>query len=106
VTDDTGSQVTFQAFVASLAATTSATLEHVRALLQPEGEGAPGEGEESRAKIRTGLETARQLVDTIGVLEQKTKGNLTDDEQRLLQAVLTEARITFVKLQEMATKSA
>ena len=41
---------------------------------------------------------AKQTIDTIGVLQEKTKGNLTDAEQNLLQNCLYELRMAFVEL--------
>ena len=42
------------------------------------------------------LDMARHQVDTLGVLEEKTVNNLTDDEKRLLDAALYETRTRFV----------
>jgi hypothetical protein len=42
-------------------------------------------------------DVARALIDTLGVLEEKTRGNLDADEQRLLTEVLTNLRIRFVQ---------
>jgi hypothetical protein len=39
---------------------------------------------------------AQTLIDTLGMLQDKTKGNLDDDEHRLLEQVLAELRIRFV----------
>jgi hypothetical protein len=41
---------------------------------------------------------ARAHIDLLGVLEEKTKGNLTDEEQKLLEGVLYELRMQFVEL--------
>ncbi len=41
---------------------------------------------------------AKQTIDTLGVLQEKTKGNLTDAEQNLLQNCLYELRMAFVEL--------
>lgn len=41
---------------------------------------------------------AKYLIDTLGVLEEKTKGNLTEEEKSLLDAVLFELRTGFVKM--------
>jgi len=43
------------------------------------------------------LAGARQTIDIISLLQQKTKGNLTPDEDKLIQDVLTSLRIEFVK---------
>lgn len=42
------------------------------------------------------LPMARQTIDIIGMLQQKTKGNLTGEEERLLDHVLYDLRIQFV----------
>lgn len=43
------------------------------------------------------LALARQTIDLLGVLEDKTRGNLTGEEERLLQQVLTDLRVRFVR---------
>jgi hypothetical protein len=40
---------------------------------------------------------AQALIDTLGMLEEKTRGNLTPDEQRLLNEALTALRFRFVQ---------
>jgi hypothetical protein len=45
----------------------------------------------------TNLAGARQTIDIISLLQEKTKGNLTPDEDKLIQDVLTSLRIEFVK---------
>jgi hypothetical protein len=44
---------------------------------------------------------ARQTIDLMGVLAEKTKGNLTEAEDRTLQAVLYEVRMAFLELTNM-----
>jgi hypothetical protein len=44
---------------------------------------------------------ARQSIDMLGVLEEKTKGNLTPTETRMLETVLFELRMTFLELTKM-----
>jgi len=43
------------------------------------------------------LALARQTIDLIGMLEEKTKGNLSGDEERLLAQVLFDLRMRFVE---------
>ncbi len=50
--------------------------------------GAPGNPEPR--------EVARTLIDTLGMLQDKTKGQLEPDEQRLLTEALTGIRFRFV----------
>jgi len=44
------------------------------------------------------LKAARRMIDTIDMLREKTKGNLTDDEERLLEGVLYSLKMTYVKV--------
>src|SRR5690242_2153196 len=44
---------------------------------------------------------ARQSIDLLGVLDEKTKGNLTANESRMLETVLFELRMTFLELSKM-----
>jgi hypothetical protein len=43
------------------------------------------------------LEVAKHNIDLLALLGEKTKGNLTDDEQKLLDAALYELRMRFVQ---------
>ena len=40
---------------------------------------------------------AQYLIDMIDVLRQKTKGNLTPDEQQLIEAILHQLRMAFIE---------
>lgn len=42
-------------------------------------------------------EVARTLIDTLGMLQEKTGGRLDDDERRLLDQALTTLRFRFVQ---------
>ncbi len=44
------------------------------------------------------LPLARQTIDLIALLEEKTKGNLTGDEERLLHQILYDLRMRYVEL--------
>lgn len=59
--------------------------------------------EEERPKADLGL--ARHSIDLLGVLQEKTKGNLTLEEQRLLDNSLTELRFRFIQALEESKKS-
>jgi hypothetical protein len=61
-------------------------------------------GEEERAQ--PDLPLARHTIDLMGVLLEKTKGNLSLEEQRLLENSLTELRFRFVQVSEEAGKAA
>lgn len=51
------------------------------------------------------LDMARHLIDLLSMLEDKTKGNLTLEEQRLLENSVTELRFRFVQVAGEASKS-
>lgn len=51
-------------------------------------------------QIEQNLTLARQTIDLLGLLEDKTKGNLTGDEERLLTQVLFDLRLRFVEVQK------
>jgi hypothetical protein len=44
------------------------------------------------------LDMAKHNVDLLGVLEEKTRGNLTPEEKRLLDSVLYELRMRYVSV--------
>ena len=68
---------------------------YVSALMQM-GAATP-EGQRPRVDIIG----ARQSIDLLGVLEEKTRGNLTPTEARMLETVLFELRMTFLELTKM-----
>jgi hypothetical protein len=43
------------------------------------------------------LPAAKQMIDLLGLLETKTQGNLTPDEERLLRQLLTDLRLRYVR---------
>jgi hypothetical protein len=48
-------------------------------------------------EVVANLALAKQNIDLLGLLEEKTKGNLTGDEERLLAQVLFDLRMRFVE---------
>lgn len=42
------------------------------------------------------LDQARYVIDVLGVLQEKTKGNLTKDEESFLESLLYELRMKYV----------
>ncbi len=60
-----------------------------------------GEAENPLSKKKEAdLGQARYLVDTLMVLKQKTKGNLTPDESRQIEAILYDMQMAFVRAAE------
>lgn len=51
------------------------------------------------------LELARQYIDLLGVLEQKTRGNLSREEDSLIQEYLSQLRMVYVKLAQKTTNN-
>ncbi|MGD0335793.1 MAG: DUF1844 domain-containing protein [Candidatus Omnitrophota bacterium] len=47
-------------------------------------------------KIEEDITQARFLIDTLGILKEKTKGNLTADETNLLENLLYELRMQYI----------
>lgn len=70
---------------------------YVSAMIQM-GAGTP-EGQRPRVDILG----ARQTIDLLGILAEKTRGNLTTAEDRMLQTVLYEARMAFLEVSQMIT---
>lgn len=46
------------------------------------------------------LKLAKYNIDMLEVIEQKSKGNLTEDEEKLLSGALHQLRMAFVKISE------
>ncbi len=76
--------VDFPSFLISLG---TSALYHLGLVPDP-STGEPGE---------KNIELARHTIDTIALLEQKTQGNLSEDETALFQNLLTELRMRFVE---------
>ena len=81
-------EMTFEKFVASL---------YMSALMQL-GLAAPQGG-----KPEVDLLGARQTIDTLAILQDKTKGNLTSAEQNMLQNCLYELRMAYLEVTNLLT---
>jgi hypothetical protein len=78
--DDTVPPIDFTTFVLSLSTSALASL----------GEDTSG------ADPKLQLALARQTIDLLVLLEDKTQGNLTGEEERLLAQVLTDLKLKYV----------
>jgi hypothetical protein len=78
--------VDFSTHVLSLASTALIALGKMPA---PDGKALPLD-----------LETAKHLIDVLGMLEQKTKGNLDEAEQKLLSSLTYDLRVAYVDAQK------
>lgn len=74
------------------------TIEHVIQSIYLSAIVALGAATEPGQKPRIDILGARQSIDMLGVLQEKTKGNLTEKEQRLLQNALFEVRMMFLEV--------
>ena len=52
----------------------------------------PGTGKQA-----ADLPLAKQTIDILGVLQEKTKGNLSEDEDRLLEHLLYDLRVMYIE---------
>lgn len=50
-----------------------------------------------QGKTEVRLPLARHFIDLLGILEAKTKGNLSDDEAKMLEQSLHELRVLFLE---------
>ena len=57
---------------------------------------APPDADEPPAEVN--FDIARQNIDLLVVLQNKTKGNLTGDEERLLDQALTDLKARYAEL--------
>lgn len=67
---------------------------------------AMGAGAEPGQKPRVDILGARQSIDMLALLQEKTKGNLTEKEESTLQNVLFELRMMFLEMTNAIAQSA
>lgn len=51
-------------------------------------------------KAEQNLPVAKQMIDILGIMKEKTKGNLTKDEEMLLESALYNLRMQYVRAME------
>ena len=51
----------------------------------------------STGKKARNLPIAKQTIDILGMLEEKTQGNLTEDEAKMLKSILYDLRMIYIK---------
>jgi hypothetical protein len=52
----------------------------------------------SSKKKRINKESAKQHIALLGMLQEKTRGNLTDEEKKLLDQCMTDLKLQFARL--------
>jgi hypothetical protein len=86
--DDPASFASFMMSIASNAASSLGMMEH------------PVTG-----KREVELELGKHWIDVLGMLEQKTRGNLLPQEQQILEGLLADLRMQYVSLTNAAPKA-
>jgi len=76
-------EVNFQAFIMSL---NTSVLYHLGAIKDPQ-----------TGKTTVDLDLARHGIDTLTLIQKKTKGNLEKDEEEMLKNLLYDLKIRFVQ---------
>ena len=84
-------EITFERFMASLYMTAMMQL----GLMRQQG-----------AQPQVDIIGARQTIDTLSLIAEKTKGNLTPEESRLLDSALFELRMAFLEITQALARSA
>lgn len=74
------------------------TFEHIIQSFYVSAMIAMGAGTEPGQKARIDILGARQSIDMLALLQEKTKGNLTSKEEATLQNVLFELRMMFLEI--------
>ena len=74
------------------------TFEHIIQSFYVSAMLAMGAGTEPGQKARIDILGARQSIDMLALLQEKTKGNLTSREEATLQNVLFELRMMFLEI--------
>jgi hypothetical protein len=76
-------EVSLSTFVFSLS---SSALVHLGEIPEPDTQ-----------RVQLDLPMAKQIIDTLGMLQEKTRGNLDADEDHLLKTVLYDLRLRYVQ---------
>lgn len=80
-------EVTFTAFIMSL---NTSALFHLGEI------GDPASGEKKKDLV-----LAKHTIDTLSLLEKKTKGNVTEEEKELLDNIVFDLKMRYVKAVKM-----
>jgi hypothetical protein len=86
-TQDEYGGITFTGFILSLATTAAVHFGDIA---------DPNTGE----RAEPNLVAAAQMIELIGLLQEKTKGNLSQPEAELIEELLYELRMRFVQAQQ------
>ncbi len=89
-----------------MGASGAVTFEHVVQSFYVSAMIALGAGTEPGQKARIDILGARQSIDMLALLQDKTKGNLTEREEGTLRNVLFELRMMFLEITNAIAQSA
>ncbi len=78
-------EINFATFIFSL---NSSALVHLGVIEDP-----------ASGQKRKSLSLAKQTIDILGMMEEKTRGNLDEDEEKLLKNILHDLRLMYVREQ-------
>lgn len=59
-------------------------------------------GDQKEGRVMVDLEGSRFYIDLLSVIEEKTQGNLSDDEAKELSGVIAELRSRYVEISKLA----
>jgi hypothetical protein len=76
-------EVNFNSLIFSLS---SSALLHIGEITDPQ-----------TGEMKKDLPMAKHSIDIIAMLQEKTKGNLNDEEQQFIDSILTDLRLRYVK---------
>jgi hypothetical protein len=76
-------EIDFSAFIFSLS---TSALVHLGEFPDP-----------ATQKLEKDLPLAKQTIDILGMLQEKTQGNLTPEEKKLMESILTDLRWRYVR---------
>ena len=91
MTSEPHETVTFNTFVLSLVTTAAVHFGDIA---------PPG----SDTRLEPNLPGAAQMIEILGMLQQKTRGNLAPEEQQFLEQALFELRMRFVEASKGAPR--
>lgn len=84
-------EVDFSSFIISLASTAQMSMGNIP---HPE-----------TGKTAVSLPAAKQMIDILGMIRTKTKGNLTSEEETLIEQILYNLRMHYVRVVEGTKKT-
>ncbi len=87
--EGTGAGASFNGLVAGLAASAIAGLQQVAS--------TEGSADQSEMEAGPGLAGVRQVIDMLVLLQDKTRGNLVQEEQQFLDSTVADLKLAFVK---------